>query len=216
MPFGNDAVVMEGVGITVIVTDAVFVVSPAAVATIVTVIFAVTDAGALYIAADVVTLVNVPQALPVQLLPDMVQATPWAAVSLASVAEIPFCCPCTIVTAVPGVRETVIAGLLLLPLLLLLPPQPENVAANVKTKIHDSHLITKVSLLGSETRAVHRRGACQQGHPRRHAVHRLGTEVMSWLIIVGHWLEDRKATIAACVTRLLDESSTGARRDCLP
>jgi hypothetical protein len=60
----------------VIATDEVLVVSATEVATRETVMFAVTAAGALYIADEVVTLVNVPQVAPVQDVPDRVQVTP--------------------------------------------------------------------------------------------------------------------------------------------
>jgi hypothetical protein len=53
--------------------------------------FAVTDAGALYIADEVVTLVKVPQAVPVQPVPEIIQVTPWLAVSFVVVAVMLFC-----------------------------------------------------------------------------------------------------------------------------
>src|SRR4051812_15752143 len=111
-------------------TDMVFVVSPMAVAVTLTVMFAVTVAGALYIADVVVTLVKVPHAAPVQPLPVRVQVTPWLDLSLATAAVKLFCCPWAMLSAVPGVSETLITGVVGA---LLLLPHPENENARAMT-----------------------------------------------------------------------------------
>ena len=80
-----------GVMITVEVTD--FVVSLAEVAMTVTVIFAETLAGALKVAAVAVLFEKVPQAVPLHVVPDMLQDTPLPLLSLATVAVKLKLCP---------------------------------------------------------------------------------------------------------------------------
>jgi hypothetical protein len=66
--------------------DCDFDVSAADVACTVTVMFAETDAGALYVTAVAVLLVKVPQALPEQPVPDTLQVTPLLLESLLTEA----------------------------------------------------------------------------------------------------------------------------------
>jgi hypothetical protein len=80
-------VVIEGGGTTVTLTVADFVVSAIEVATIDTVRFAETVAGALYVADVVVTFVSVPQAAPVQLLPDTAHVAPFCELSFDMLTE---------------------------------------------------------------------------------------------------------------------------------
>jgi hypothetical protein len=71
---------MLGAGVTMTLEDVAFVLSVTEVATIVAVIFAETDA------ASAVVPVNVPQAVPVHVAPDMLQLTPAPLESLATIA----------------------------------------------------------------------------------------------------------------------------------
>ena len=70
-----------------------------------------TLAGASYVAAAVEVLANVPQAPPLQLLPDIVQLTPWLLESLATVAVKFAVCPPSIVCWELGERVTETDGL---------------------------------------------------------------------------------------------------------
>jgi hypothetical protein len=85
-PFDSDVVVMLGAGLTTTAADIDLVVSAPEVATTVTVILEDTDAGALYVTAEVVLFVRVPQAVPVHVVPDTLQVTPLAPESLVTVA----------------------------------------------------------------------------------------------------------------------------------
>ena len=84
---------MAGAGVTRTVEDIVLDVSATEVAKIVTVIFAVKVAGASYVAAVAVLFEKVPQAVPLQVAPDMLQVTPLPLVSLATVAVKIKVCP---------------------------------------------------------------------------------------------------------------------------
>ena len=84
-----------GVMTTVEVTD--FVESLTEVAMTVTVIFAATVAGALKVAALAVLFEKVPQAVPLQEVPDMLHATPLPLLSLVSVAVKFKLCPWSMV-----------------------------------------------------------------------------------------------------------------------
>ncbi len=86
VPGGSELVVIAGSGVTVTVADAVFVVSAAEVAVMVTTRLPDTLAGALYVTDVVVTLVSVPHAVPVQAVPDTVQVTPLLPESFATAA----------------------------------------------------------------------------------------------------------------------------------
>jgi hypothetical protein len=73
--------------------DFVFDLSAAEVAVIVTVMFPEPDVGALYVTPDAVLFVRLPQALPLQPVPDMVQVTPLLLESLLTVAVKTKVCP---------------------------------------------------------------------------------------------------------------------------
>jgi hypothetical protein len=77
---------MAGSGETTTVVDIDFDVSATDVACTVTVMFAVTEAGAAYVTADVVGFVRVPHAVPLQPVPATAQVTPLALESLLTVA----------------------------------------------------------------------------------------------------------------------------------
>jgi hypothetical protein len=84
---------MVGMGDTTTAVDIDFDVSAADVACTVTAMFAETDAGALYVTAVAVLLLKVPQALPEQPVPDMVQLTPLPLESLLTEAVKSKVCP---------------------------------------------------------------------------------------------------------------------------
>jgi hypothetical protein len=115
---------MAGAGIIMTAADDDLVVSAAEVATTDIVVLAVTVAGALYVAEVVVTPVNVPQAAPVQPVPEADQVTPLLAESLDNVAVYATVCPWSIEVWEEGERETAIWGL---PVVLVPPPpQPDK------------------------------------------------------------------------------------------
>ena len=84
---------MLGAGVTTTVEVTDFVVSLTEVAMTVTVIFAETLAGALKVAAVAVLFEKVPQAVPLHVVPDMLQDTPLPLLSLATVAVKLKLCP---------------------------------------------------------------------------------------------------------------------------
>ena len=88
---------MLGAGLTTTGVDFAFVESDAEVAVTVTFILDVTDAGALYVAAVAVVLLKVPQADPLQPVPDMLQLTPLLLESLVTVAVKATVCPWSMV-----------------------------------------------------------------------------------------------------------------------
>jgi hypothetical protein len=116
---GSDVVVMLGAGLTVTVDDADFVVSAAEVAFTDTVKLEETDDGALYVAADAVVFVRVPQAAPLHPVPETLQVTPLLLESLLTVAVKLTVCPTSMLAGPAGARETEIAGGVDDP-----PPQP--------------------------------------------------------------------------------------------
>ena len=101
---------MVGSGETVTGADTDFDVSATDVAWTVTVMFAETDAGALYVTPDAVLLVKVPQALPLHDVPDMAQVTPLLLESLVTVAANFNVCPRSILVWADGLIETEIGG----------------------------------------------------------------------------------------------------------
>lgn len=131
---------MLGGGLTTTVHDIDLVVSAAEVAVTVTVRLAETDGGALNVAAPVVEFVKVPQAVPAQAVPDMLQVTPWLLESFATVAEKATVCPWSIDIEAEGVRETEIAGGVDVLLPLELPPQPYK--SNIPNKIKPNLFMT--------------------------------------------------------------------------
>jgi hypothetical protein len=85
-PEGRVVVVTPGGGETTTGVDADFVGSETETAFSATVMFDVTDAGALKVAAVAVVLVNVPHAFPLQDAPDTDHVTPLLSESLATAA----------------------------------------------------------------------------------------------------------------------------------
>jgi hypothetical protein len=113
---------------TTTVAEADLVLSVAEVALTVTVKFAETEAGALYVTDVGVELVRVPQAEPVQPVPETLHVTPLLLESLATVAV--NCCVAPACTeAVAGATRRVIAGAAAPP-----PPQPAMTITNVSPK----------------------------------------------------------------------------------
>ena len=94
---GSERVLMCGAGFTTTVDADDLVLSATAVAVTVTFELLVTGAGALYLAAVVVTLVKVPQALPVHPAPEALHFTPALVVSWVRLAEKSTVCPWSMV-----------------------------------------------------------------------------------------------------------------------
>lgn len=140
MPVANDVVVMLGGGLTTTFDDMDLVESAAEVAVTVTVKEAETDVGALYVVPPVVLFVNVPHAVPVHVVPDMLQVTPLLLESFATVAVNARVCPWSMDVWAEGDRVTEIDGVL--GPLLLLPPQPHK--NNNPDKIKTTLFIVKL------------------------------------------------------------------------
>ena len=99
----------------------------------------VTDAGVLYVAPLVVLLVNVPHAEPLQPVLDIVHVTPLLAESFETVAVKATVCPSSREVWADGERATLIAGVLLLPLL----PPPQAAKSDVAAKITRKRFISR-------------------------------------------------------------------------
>jgi hypothetical protein len=88
---------MCGAGLSTTVDADDFVLSATAVAVTVMLELLVTDGGALYLAAVLVTLVKVPQALPVHPAPEALHFTPALVVSWVTLAVKSTVCPWSMV-----------------------------------------------------------------------------------------------------------------------
>jgi hypothetical protein len=93
VPLASVVVVKLGAGETTTFVDVDSVVLAIEVAVTVTVILEETDFGALYVAVVVVWLEKVPQAVPLHVVPDMLQFTPAPLVSFVTWAVKLKVCP---------------------------------------------------------------------------------------------------------------------------
>ena len=87
-------------------------------------------AGASYVAETVEVLVNIPQAPPLQLLPETAQLTPWLLESLATAAVKFKVCPASIVCWEPGEIVTETDGLAGLVVTAEVDPPPQPAKRN--------------------------------------------------------------------------------------